>query len=175
MTLQETRDGIVAGDDAVRAFYDQHQTDYQRAESVRIEDLLAPVNQDQSTTVSQALMDGIQRDIGKEIPRVEMVAHTILSLLQTALVRRLVDPSTDLDLVFDDMRRTIILIVADRINNPEIYNRPASSPTPTESQINAATVESGPSIALRQYVAVGLPIQPTTGVSSWAVGRSGGR
>jgi AcrR family transcriptional regulator len=68
-----------------------------------------------------ALMAGIQNDLGREIPRIEMVAHTILSLLQTALIRRLVDPATNLDLVFADMRRTIILIVSDRINNPGVY------------------------------------------------------
>jgi AcrR family transcriptional regulator len=69
----------------------------------------------------QALMDGITRDVGKDVPGIEMVAHTILSLLQTALVRRLVDPTTDLDAVFADMRRTIVLIVTDRVENPEIY------------------------------------------------------
>jgi AcrR family transcriptional regulator len=69
----------------------------------------------------QALIDGISRDVGKSLPQIEMVAHTILSLLQTALVRRLVDPETDLDVVFADMRRTIVLIVADRVNNPSYY------------------------------------------------------
>jgi len=69
----------------------------------------------------QALMRGIERNIGHEVPRVDMVAHTILGLLQMALVRRLVDPDTDLDLVFADLRRTIILIVSDRVNNPGIY------------------------------------------------------
>ena len=69
----------------------------------------------------RALMTGIESDLGHDLPRVEMVAHTILSLLQTALVRRLVDPKTDLDIVFDDMRRMIVLAVSDRINNPEVY------------------------------------------------------
>lgn len=70
----------------------------------------------------RALMNGIENDIGHDVPRVEMVAHTILGLLQMALVRRLVDPDTDLDMVFSDLRRTIILIVADRVNNPGIYS-----------------------------------------------------
>jgi AcrR family transcriptional regulator len=69
----------------------------------------------------RALMTGIESDLGHDIPRVEMVAHTILGLLQMALVRRLVDPKTDLDVVFADLRRTIILIVSDRVNNPGIY------------------------------------------------------
>lgn len=69
----------------------------------------------------QSLMGGINRGVGQEVPRVEMVAHTILSLLQMALIRRLVEPDADLDVVFADMRRTVILMVADRVNNPEIY------------------------------------------------------
>lgn len=70
----------------------------------------------------QALMAGIEKDIGHPIPRVDMVAHTILGLLQMALVRRLVEPDTDLDVVFADLRRTTILIISDRINNPGIYS-----------------------------------------------------
>jgi AcrR family transcriptional regulator len=75
----------------------------------------------------RALMAGIESDIGHEIPRVEMVAHTILGLLQMALVRRLVDPETDLDMVFADLRRTIILIVSDRVNNPGVYSASAEA------------------------------------------------
>lgn len=70
----------------------------------------------------EALMRGIQNDLGQKIPRVDMVAHTILGLLQMALVRRLVDPDVDLDRVFTDLRRTAILIVADRVNNPGVYS-----------------------------------------------------
>lgn len=78
----------------------------------------------------EALMGGIQNDLGRKIPRVEMVAHTILGLLQMALVRRLVDPDTDLDRVFADLRRTIILIVADRVNNPGAYGESAREGEP---------------------------------------------
>ena len=79
----------------------------------------------------QALVDGISRAVDSDLPRIEMVAHTILSLLQTALIRRLLDPETDLDLVFADMRRTIILVVADRVNNPEVYGgKPRASAKP---------------------------------------------
>ncbi len=81
----------------------------------------------------QALMTGIENSIGHDVPRVLMVAHTILGLLQMALVRRVLDPETDLDVVFADLRRTIILIVADRVNNPGIY---------ADSTSNAATGSS---------------------------------
>lgn len=76
----------------------------------------------------QALIKGIERDIGHQVPRADMVAHTILGLIQMALVRRLLDPSTDLDIVFADLRRTIILIVSDRVNNPGIYADRAPGP-----------------------------------------------
>ena len=69
----------------------------------------------------QAMMDGINRDFDLPLPRVDMVAHTILGLLQMALVRKLIDPDVDLDIVFADLRRTIILMVADRANNPGIH------------------------------------------------------
>jgi AcrR family transcriptional regulator len=91
----------------------------------------------------QALMRGIERNIGHEVPRVEMVAHTILGLLQMALVRRLVDPDTDLDLVFADLRRTIILIVSDRVNNPGIYADKADKQV--SAGTSAANSPSGPS------------------------------
>ena len=76
----------------------------------------------------QALISGIEKDIGHSIPRVEMVAHTMLGLLQMALVRRLVEPEADLDVIFADLRRTTILIISDRINNPGIYSDSTETP-----------------------------------------------
>lgn len=91
----------------------------------------------------RALINGITRDLGGPIPRIDMVAHTILSLLQTALIRRMVDPDTDLDMVFADMRRTIVLIVADRVNNPSYYeSHPAlrsNGPTAPASAVTGST------------------------------------
>lgn len=93
----------------------------------------------------QALMRGIEHEIGHEVPRVDMVAHTILGLLQMALVRRLVDPNTDLDIVFADLRRTIILIVADRVNNPGIHTGEAkSAQTSAASSLSTAATSSSP-------------------------------
>ncbi len=90
----------------------------------------------------QALIDGITRNVGQSLPEVEMVAHTILSLLQTALIRRLVDPNTDLDVVFEDMRRTIILVVSDRVNHPSRYE---TRPTPRR---NGAGEPAGAHLAM---------------------------
>lgn len=82
----------------------------------------------------QAMMDGINRDFDLPLPRVDMVAHTILGLLQMALVRKLIDPDVDLDIVFADLRRTIILMVADRANNPGIHGgRTDGSPVAVSS------------------------------------------
>lgn len=77
----------------------------------------------------QALMDGMNKDFETPLPRVDMVAHTILGLLQMALVRRLVEPNADLDIIFADLRRTIILMVADRVNNPGIYDDSHGAPS----------------------------------------------
>jgi len=86
----------------------------------------------------EALMSGIQTDIGHKLPRIDMVAHAILGLLQMALVRRLVDPETDLDRVFADLRRTIILIVSDRVNNPGVYGAAADRQAPADGDPAAA-------------------------------------
>ena len=91
-------------------------------------------------------MRGIENDIGRKVPRIDMVAHTILGLLQMALVRRLVDPNTDLDLVFSDLRRTIILIVSDRVNNPGIYadKSASTSEAPGPQSTSTSTSASVP-------------------------------
>ncbi|MDP6978195.1 MAG: TetR/AcrR family transcriptional regulator [Myxococcota bacterium] len=93
----------------------------------------------------EALMNGIQADMDQKLPRIEMVAHTILGLLQMALVRRLIDPDADLDRVFADLRRTIILIVADRVNNPGAYGDGAESQAQARSApgVLNRTEESG--------------------------------
>ena len=85
----------------------------------------------------QAMMDGINRDFDHPLPRVDMVAHTILGLLQMALVRKLIDPDVDLDIVFADLRRTIILMVSDRANNPGIHGGDTES-NPVASSSSAA-------------------------------------
>ena len=45
----------------------------------------------------------------------ELIAHTIVSLMQGALLLRLADPEgTDLDRVFAELERTVVLVMADR-------------------------------------------------------------
>ncbi len=63
----------------------------------------------------RAIVEGIEASLpGIRDP--DAIAHTILSLMQGALVLRLADPvETDLDRLFGDMQRTVILVLADRL------------------------------------------------------------
>lgn len=49
----------------------------------------------------------------------DLIAHTIVSLMQGALLLRLADPEgTDLDRVFAEIERTVVLVMADRFGLP---------------------------------------------------------
>jgi AcrR family transcriptional regulator len=63
-----------------------------------------------------ALIEGIEDTIGRPLPDADLVAHTIFALLQGALLRQIVDPDpVQLDRVLDELRRTIVLLIADRL------------------------------------------------------------
>jgi len=63
----------------------------------------------------RAIVDGIESAL-PNIRDPDLIAHTILSLMQGALVLRLADPvETDLDRLFSDMQRTVILVLGDRL------------------------------------------------------------
>ena len=63
-----------------------------------------------------ALVQGIHDTLGCEIESPELVAQTILALLQGALLRLVVDPEgADLDRTFAELRRTILLVMWDRL------------------------------------------------------------
>lgn len=54
--------------------------------------------------------------IGRPLPDLDLVAHALLSLEQSAALRYLADPSgTDLDRFFAFTRRVVILLIADRL------------------------------------------------------------
>ncbi len=62
----------------------------------------------------RAIVDGVEATVpGVRDP--DLIAHTIVSLVQGALLLRLADPETDLDRLFDDLQHTIILVMADRL------------------------------------------------------------
>jgi AcrR family transcriptional regulator len=63
-----------------------------------------------------ALIEGIEDTIGARLPDVDLLAHTIFALLQGALLRQIVDPDeAQLDRVLEELRRTMVLLIADRL------------------------------------------------------------
>ncbi len=67
----------------------------------------------------RAVVQGIETTVpGLRDPG--LLAHTILSLVQGALLLRLTDPAeADLDRLFAELQRTVILVVADRLREIE--------------------------------------------------------
>jgi AcrR family transcriptional regulator len=61
-----------------------------------------------------ALVQGLEDSLGS-LPDLDLVADTILSLLQGAVMRRILDPAADLERHFAEIRRTIALVLADRL------------------------------------------------------------
>lgn len=61
-----------------------------------------------------ALVQGLEDSLGA-LPDLDLVADTILSLLQGAVMRRVLDPAADLERHFGEVRRTIALVLADRL------------------------------------------------------------
>jgi TetR/AcrR family fatty acid metabolism transcriptional regulator len=75
-----------------------------------------------------ALIEGIEDTMGRSLPDVDLVAHTIFALLQGALLRQIVDPDeAQLDRVLGELQRTIVLLIADRL--PAGSTGPARSPS----------------------------------------------
>jgi AcrR family transcriptional regulator len=64
----------------------------------------------------RALVEGIEDTVGGELPDVDLLAHTVFALLQGAMLRQIVDPDvTQLDRVLEELRRTVVLLIADRL------------------------------------------------------------
>jgi len=81
-----------------------------------------------------ALVEGIEDSLGFSLEGLDLVAHTMLTLLQGAAIRLLVDPeSTDLEALFAEFRRTVLLAVEDRMTpeqRSEFARRVGSEPRP---------------------------------------------
>lgn len=63
-------------------------------------------------------LEGIEDTVGVPIPGVELVAHPIFVLLQGAMLRHMADADADaarLDRLLEDVQRTVLLTVADRL------------------------------------------------------------
>jgi hypothetical protein len=63
----------------------------------------------------EAISSGFNRSAGFELPDADLLAHTILSLTHGALRRLLMEPTVDLEALFNDLHRTIRVLVADRL------------------------------------------------------------
>jgi len=64
----------------------------------------------------RALVEGIEDTVGMPVPGVELVAHTIFVLLQGAMLRHMGDPDPELlDQMLEDLQRTVLLAVTDRL------------------------------------------------------------
>jgi len=64
----------------------------------------------------RALIQGIEDSLGIELPDLDLVAHTIVTLLQGAMLRQILDPDEAvLDRILGELRRTIVLLIADRL------------------------------------------------------------
>jgi hypothetical protein len=58
----------------------------------------------------------VRETLGTEIPDLDMVAHTLLTLLQGAVLGRIVDRDEKrLDRALEELRRTIVLLVWSRL------------------------------------------------------------
>jgi len=64
----------------------------------------------------RALVEGIEDTVGQRLSDVDLLAHTVLALLQGAMLRQIVDPDTQqLDRVLGELQRTVVLLIADRL------------------------------------------------------------
>lgn len=80
----------------------------------------------------QAIVEGIEDGVGMRLPDLDLVAHTIMALLQGALLRPSVDPDeAQLDRVFEELARTIVLLVWVRL--PEELRRDGAPSLPPGS------------------------------------------
>jgi AcrR family transcriptional regulator len=65
-----------------------------------------------------AIVAGMDEALGVHLGDADLVAETLLALVQAASFRRLLRPeATDLDRFFEHVRRTIALLVADRLRD----------------------------------------------------------
>lgn len=84
----------------------------EQGESQRAREALRTIYQ----RAERALVEGIEDTVGAQLPDVDLLAHTVFALLQGAMLRQIVDPDTaQLDRVLDELRRTIVLLIADRL------------------------------------------------------------
>lgn len=77
-----------------------------------------------------AVVEGIEDSLGHGLRDLDLVAETILTLLRGALLHRVVDPDDEQgrDRLFQELRRTIILVLWDRLPADAKHLIPIGSP-----------------------------------------------
>jgi len=64
----------------------------------------------------RALVQGIEDTLGTTLRDLDLVAHSIVTLLQGAMLRQILDPDEELlDRILEELQRTIVLLIADRL------------------------------------------------------------
>ena len=84
-------------------------------ESGTVEPELREITRALTQQAIEAIAGGFNQSAGFELPDSEMLAHTIISLTHGALRRLLMEPEVDLEPFFEDLHRTIRVLVADRL------------------------------------------------------------
>ncbi|MGH0035114.1 MAG: TetR/AcrR family transcriptional regulator [Myxococcota bacterium] len=75
----------------------------------------------------EALVQGLEDTVPVPIPDLDLVAHTMLVMMQGVMVSQLLDPNhADADRLFRELRRTVILTVNSRL--PDELRYPADNP-----------------------------------------------
>lgn len=66
-----------------------------------------------------ALVEGIETSVGGRLEGLDQLAHTMLVLLNGILVKMLLEPEgLDLEPYFEEVRRTVLLAIGDRLGSP---------------------------------------------------------
>lgn len=82
----------------------------------------------------QALVEGIEDAMGTPLRDLDLIAHSVVSLLEGALLRRLVDPEISLDRLFKELRRVIVLSIGHRLSDDERARWAARAPRSPKSE-----------------------------------------
>lgn len=75
ISMDDLKKKIEPTADQVKAYYEQHPADFKRDETVKVEDVFAPVNADQPTTAAQALLTAFKDSVTSGADWDQLVAN----------------------------------------------------------------------------------------------------
>jgi AcrR family transcriptional regulator len=74
--------------------------------------------------IRTALAQGLEDAVGDRVPEADLIAHTVLALLDGALLATLIDPKgTDLDRLLEHMRTTLVLVIGHQLERVGLDGR----------------------------------------------------